>query len=351
MKIALLGDTHFGIKSDSPHFHELYNKFYTNFFIPYLKENNIDTVIQLGDLFDKRRNICFSTLYECKKYFFQPLQDAGITLHTLIGNHDIYFRQTLSVNSTSLVLGEFDNIVIYDKPTKIELENAFIDIIPWICSDNEAEILDFIAQSKSDLCCGHFEIENFSMYKGMEAHSGISKDIFRRYEGVYSGHYHTRSDVDNIHYVGTPYEMTWSDYNDPKGFQVFDTETRICTFIESPYTMFMRHEYDDTINDYSTINIVPFQEKYVKIVVTNKNDYYLYDQFLSKLYTSNVHEIKILEDLSDFSEGQVDTDHINIENTLDVLENYIDSVADESNKDRISSFMKALYLEALDIQC
>lgn len=276
------------------------------------------------------------------------MEEAGITLHTLIGNHDIYFRQSLSVNSTGLVLGEFKNIIVHDKPETIHLDNTSIDIIPWICDENESKVFEFIRNSKSDLCCGHFEILNFHMFKGVESHGGLDPNTFSRYEGVYSGHYHTRSDQDNIHYVGTPYEMTWSDYNDPKGFQVFDTETRKAEFIESPYTIFLRHEYDDKKIDYNTIDIEQFQQKYIKIVVTNKNDYYLYDQFLNKLYKSEVHEIKILEDLSDFSEGSVNTEQVNIENTLEVLEHYIDSVADESNKDRISSFMKALYLEALN---
>ena len=96
MKIALLGDCHFGIKNDSPNFHNLYEIFYKSF-IKYLIDNDIKQVIQLGDLFDKRRQICFNTLSECKRYFFKPLKEAGIEFYTIVGNHDIYYRQSLSV--------------------------------------------------------------------------------------------------------------------------------------------------------------------------------------------------------------------------------------------------------------
>ena len=349
MKICILGDTHFGVRSDSPNFLALQDKFYTNVFLPYLIENDIKVVWQLGDMFDRRKYINFNTLAESKRFFFQPLQDAGIEIHTLLGNHDLYYRESLSVNSTGLLLGEFTNLHIYDKMTKWDVDNTSIDIIPWICKENVEEAFEFIRDSKSDLCFGHFEILGFSMYKGMESHDGLSGNLFAKYEGVYSGHFHTKSDKENIHYVGTPYEMTWSDYNDQKGFHIFDTETRQTEFIKNPYTMFLRHEYNDELVDYDTIDIAQFQQKYIKIVVVKKTDYYKFDQFLKKLYESNTYEIKILEDLSDFSEGVVDTSTISIEDTAEVLNNYIDSVADDTNRDKIKSFMKGLFLEAKEI--
>ena len=349
MKICILGDMHIGVRSDSPNFLALQDKFYSNVFLPYLIENDIKVVWQLGDMFDRRKYINFNTLAESKRFFFQPLQDAGIEIHTLLGNHDLYYRESLSVNSTGLLLGEFTNLHIYDKTTKWDVDNTSIDIIPWICKENVEEAFEFIRDSKSDLCFGHFEILGFSMYKGMESHDGLSGNLFAKYEGVYSGHFHTKSDKENIHYVGTPYEMTWSDYNDQKGFHIFDTETRQTEFIKNPYTMFLRHEYNDELVDYEKIDIEQFQQKYIKIVVVKKTDYYKFDQFLKKLYESNTYEIKILEDLSDFSEGVVDTSTISIENTLEVLEGYVDSVADDTNRDKIKSFMKSLYLDAKEI--
>lgn len=349
MKFAILGDTHFGVRNGSQNFNDLFESFYKETFIPYLIENKITHVFQLGDLFDQRKKIDFNSLAECKRYFFEPLEDAGIELSTILGNHDLYFRESLKISSTGLILGEFSNINVYDDIETVILEDGTsIDMVPWICKENEERYTNFINNSKSDLCFGHFEIQNFAMYKNMESQHGLSSNLFKRYEGVYSGHYHTKSSKDNIHYVGTPYEMTWSDYNDPKGFHIFNTETRKLEFIQTPHTIFHRHEYNDEINDYSKYDIIEFQKKYINLIVEKKTDFYKFDQFLNKLYESNIHEIKILEDLSDFSEGDVDTESINIENTLDVLENYIDSVADESNSKDIKLFMKTLYIEALE---
>ena len=352
MKICILSDTHYGVRNNSPHFSLLMERFYTETFFPYLKDHNIKTIIQLGDLFDSRRSIAFNALSECKRYFFQPVQDAGITLHTLVGNHDIYYRHSLEINAQALLLNEYNDMFFYNKPTTINIDGCSIDMLPWICKENEEESFEFIKNSTSDICCGHLEVAGFSMAKGMESHGGIARDVFKNYESVFSGHYHTRSvsDQSNIKYLGTPYELTWSDYNDQKGFHIFDTDTRELEFIPSPHTIYIRHEYNDELNDYSNFDITPFIQKYIKIVVTKKTDFYMFDRFLRSLYEADTYEIKILEDLSDFSEGVVDTDKVDIENTLDVLENYVESISNDTNDIKIKTFMKGLYLEAMGLQ-
>ena len=348
MKIAILGDTHFGCRNDLKVFHDFFEKFYEDTFIPYLRENKIDTVIQLGDLFDRRKYINFYSLDLCKRYFFDNLENSNIKLHTLVGNHDIYWRESLEVNSASLVLGEYPSVYVHMSPTTIHIGDTAIDIIPWICKENEQEIHDFINKSKSDICVGHFEIAGFAMYRGMEAHEGIDGNLFSKYELVLSGHYHTRSKKENIVYAGVPYEMTWSDYNDPKGFHIFDTETRELTFIENPNTIFARFEYDDT-KELVDLDSLDLKDYFVRLIVVNKTDYYQFDKFINKLYSKGCYEIKIVEDLSEFSDGEVG-EEINLEDTLSVLSNYIDSIETEADTEKIKTFMKSLYIEAVNVE-
>ena len=345
MKIAILGDTHFGARNDLKVFHDFFQKFYEDTFIPYLVENNIKTVLQLGDLFDRRKYINFYSLDSCKRYFFDELESNNIKLHTLVGNHDIYWRESLEVNSSSLVLGEYPSVYVHTSPSTIEFDNTSIDIIPWICADNEKEITEFIAKSKSDLCLGHFEIAGFAMYRGMECHDGLSRDMFNKYEQVWSGHYHTRSKQDNITYVGTPYEMTWQDYADPKGFHVFDLETRTLEFIPNPNNIFFRIEYDDT-KELPDLDI-DLTGAFVKLVVVNKTDFYKFDVYLNKLYSKGCYEIKIIEDLAEFRDGTVD-EEINLEDTVSVLSNYIDSVTTDMDKEKVKTYMRTLYTEAIN---
>ena len=61
MKIALLNDTHFGARNDSPAFLDYFMRFYNEIFFPYLKDNNIKTLIHLGDVVDRRKFINFKT--------------------------------------------------------------------------------------------------------------------------------------------------------------------------------------------------------------------------------------------------------------------------------------------------
>lgn len=346
-KIAILGDTHFGVRNDLTVFHSHFEKFYTSM-LDTLEEQGVTTLIQVGDLFDRRKYINFYTLSESRRYFFDQLQARGIKMITLVGNHDIYWRESLSVNSADMLLRDYDNIEVVSQPQTLPLGTTTIDIIPWIAADNQHEIAQFIRDSKSDLCFGHFEIAGFAMYRGMEAHDGLSMDMFEKYEHVFSGHYHTRSQKGNITYVGTPYEMTWQDYNDPKGFHIFNINTRQLEFFPNGNTIFARVDYDDTC-DVVDLDAFSLRGCFVKLVVTNKTDLYKFDQFVNKLYTKGCYEIKIVEDLSEFNEGAID-EEIDLEDTMDVLSNYIDSIETDADKERIKSFMKSLYIEAVNIE-
>ena len=113
MKIALLGDTHFGVRNDARHFHEYYEKFYSEVFFPYLEEHGINTIIQLGDLFDRRKYINFLSLAES---FGFPLVEAmwiGLPIicpdlpyaRTLCGEQAIYFDPN-NVDSLHVAIGQ-----------------------------------------------------------------------------------------------------------------------------------------------------------------------------------------------------------------------------------------------------
>lgn len=348
-RICILGDTHFGCRNDLTLFHKHFEKFY-DLMIADLLDQDIKHIFQLGDLFDRRKYINFQSLRESRRYFFDRLQEHQITLHTLVGNHDIFYRETLEINSQSMVLGEYGNVWTYDKPTTQLLSacNTSIDIIPWICKDNEEQIKEFIANSKSELCFGHFEIDTFQMYRGVESHGGLPIKLFDRYELVCSGHYHTRSQRENIVYVGTPYEMTWQDHNDPKGYHIFDTETRTLEFRQNPHTIFVRLEYDDT-KPMLDLDGIDIRDCFVKLIVVNKTDLYKFDQYVQKLYGKKAYEIKIVEDLSEFTDGEIG-EEIDLEDTMDVLSNYIDSIETDADKEKIKTYLKSLYIEAINIE-
>ena len=229
MKIALLNDTHFGARNDSLIFDDFFHKFYDEVFFPYLKEHNIKTLIHLGDVVDRRKFINFRIAHNFRHKFLQRLWDEKIDTHILIGNHDIYFRNTNKVNAIKELCTTSDGINepwIYEEAKVTNFGDIDILMVPWINPENEAETLELLKTAEADICIGHFDLNNFAMNDAMKQTNGYDKSIVKRFESVYSGHFHHKSDDGQIFYLGNQYEITWSDYNNQKGFHVFDTEKR-----------------------------------------------------------------------------------------------------------------------------
>jgi len=345
MKIAIISDLHWGCRNGNPLFYNYFEKFYDDF-LGFLKENQINEVCVLGDTFDSRKSINLRTLSAAKRIFFGKFYASNINLHVIVGNHDIHYRESLELSSPELLLSSYSNIRIYDTPKVIEFDGTTISMIPWICKENEGDILDFMFNTNTDLCFGHFEIASYPMYKGIMSEGGMDSNIFQKYELVCSGHYHTRSKRDNIVYVGAPYEITWQDHDDPRGFHVFDTDTRKLEFHKNPHSIFVKLEYDET----KPINLddINVEDCFVRLIVNNKNDLYLYDTFVNKLYNKKCYEIKIVEDILDTISGEVSND-VDLEDTLDVLSNYVKSIGlNDVDTTQLDGFMKTLYLEAIN---
>lgn len=352
MKIAILGDTHFGARNDSTVFHDLFKKFYIETLFPYLEEYNISTVIQLGDLFDRRKYINFQTLKLAREYFFDPLNKKRINLHTLLGNHDVFFKNTLDVNATELVLGEYDNVHVYRSPDTIHFDGCSFDIVPWICDQNHESVKEYIKNSASNYCFGHFELAGFEMDRGNVCHEGQSADDLKRYELVFTGHFHHRSQKGNILYVGSPAEMTWADYNDPRGFHVFDTVTKELEFIENPHTIFRKFTYNDEdffYNEMKSYDYSQFTEKYVKVIVTKKTNDFVFESFIENMIRAAPADLSIVENFVDVSE-EVQEDIDQADDTITILDKFVDTVEIDLNKSKLKSILREVYTEALTIE-
>jgi DNA repair exonuclease SbcCD nuclease subunit len=353
MKMCILGDCHFGARGDSLDFHKYFEKFYDEVLFPYLKANDIEVIFQMGDLFDRRKYINFNTLHLCREYFFDRCEILGIKVHTLLGNHDIAFKNTLEVNSTGLLLNEYNCIEYYDDFDTVEFDGVSIDIVPWICDSNEKEIFQKMKESKSQICFGHFEIAGFEMDRGNVCDHGLDKKSLSKYDIVLSGHFHHKSTDGNITYVGTPYEMTWSDYNDPKGFHIFDTETRELEFVKNPHTMFNKLNYDDGEQDFEfwkKFNFSSLKDCYVKVVVLNKQNPYLFDNVVDNLYKVGVADISIVEDFTDDIIQDDDEIVDQAEDTMTILRKYVDNLNLNVEPEKLKNILQEIYIEALNVE-
>lgn len=346
MKIAILADTHFGARNDSPDFNAFFQKFYDTVFFPYVEKHNIKAVIHAGDVFDRRKYVNFHTLQSCRQYFFDRLRELGMTMYVIPGNHDTFFKNTNDVNSIRLLLGEYKNVHLLQQPTTIDFDTTPISFIPWICQDNEAEVAKFIRQDKyTPICIGHFELSGFDMFSGTTNTDGRDRSFLSNYKMVLTGHYHHRSASDNIQYLGSPYGFTWSDFDDPRGFHVLETDTLELEFVKNPNEIFHTIYYDDQ----KTVLMEPtrFHKSCVRLYVINKTDYLKFDMFIERLYQNEVIELSIHDNYTDFEETHHHLDPENVEDTLTLLTQFVDATETEMvDKERLKNIMKTLYVEA-----
>jgi len=328
MRIATITDLHFGARGNDLRFDNFFENFYKNSFFPYLDQNkDIKHILCSGDVFDNRKNINFEILSRCKNYFFNEIVKRGLELTIICGNHDSHYKNTLKINALRLLLNDdgydFD---IVDEPKVKNFGGTEILLMPWICEDNIEKSMKLMDNTKAKFCFGHFEIFGFSMYKGVEARDGIDPKLFSKFKHTFSGHYHTKSTKKNITYLGTPYEIVWSDYNDPKGFNIFETTDGSLDFIENPYTMFTKFEFDGNNKD----DAPDFSNKIVRLIIKENVKASQLETFLNNVRMQNPIDVSII-DTTRFEYNDEELDVTSNENTISMIKDYIFSLDGDSN--------------------
>ena len=351
MKIALLNDTHCGVRNNNQMFAEYQGRFYKDVFFPYLDKHNIKNIIHLGDYFDRRRDVNFYSLHKNYEHFIEPMLEKDITMDLIVGNHDIYFKSTNELNSPDYLLN-FPNVNIYKDPITKDYDGLEIALLPWINSENEEEVEEFLQLTSAPFVMSHLEVNGGMVGPGHFHGGGTSASWFERFEQVFSGHFHHKSQLGNIRYLGSQMEFTWNDFGDDKFFHVFDTETREVEMVKNPLKMFHKVFYDDTDETLMTIKKKDFSQlenTFVKVIVTNKNEPYWFDVFVEELIKANPADLKVVEDHSNLDVLNEDELVGDAEDTLTILTKHIDSLNIDGDKTKLDSLMRSLYTESLDI--
>jgi hypothetical protein len=345
MKVAIITDQHFGARKNSKLFHDYFLKFYNNVFFPTLEEQGITTVVDMGDTFDSRKGIDFSALSWAKNNYYDRLQEMGVKVHTIVGNHTAYYKNTNNVNAVDLLLREYDNVTVYSEPTEVSLDKLKVLFIPWINQENETKTLKLIEKTTCLCAMGHLELQGFRVNKQIVMEHGLEGKLFDKFDRVYSGHYHTRSTNGTVFYLGNPYEIYWTDVGDTRGFTIFDTETLEHTPVNNPYKMFYNIYYEDT--NYQTFDTREYENKIVKVVVRKKSDTKKFEKFIDKLYSSGVAELKIVENFAIQEDENFEV--FESEDTLSILNRYIEEAEINLDKSIVQKVIQEIYQEACEL--
>jgi len=344
MKIALVTDTHWGVRNDSVSFLDYFDKFYSNIFFPTLDERGINTVLHLGDIVDRRKYISYVTLRRLKEGFITPCLERDINLHVIVGNHDVPYKNSNDVNAMQELFDKA-GIQYYSSPKQVDFGDGVAHaIVPWINNANYADTMEFLKLTDSQVVFGHFEIAGCKMDRTTINEHGILPHSFKQFDRVFSGHFHHKSTTGNIDYLGCPYELTWVDYEDPKGFHIYDTETREIEFIKNPYSMFHKIFYSED----NVPSIGDIEGCYVKVI---KQDYVspeTFDTFMDELMKKEPLHVQIVED--NLAVELEDDDVDETEDTLTIMSKYVDQMPDAVPKKKVDSLIRSLYTEALNME-
>lgn len=354
MQVIFLGDLHIGARGASLNVAEHQIEFFESTLVPYMIEHSIDTIIQLGDIFDTRKFTNHVVLDMWQRRVFSLLTEHNIKMFTLIGNHDIAYKNTLDVSSPKLFFNNTTTptVTVIDSPTTLTFDGCDILCIPWICDENNDSCMAEITSTNASVCAGHFEINGFEYNRGHMCEDGLDTSVFKKFEHVFSGHFHTRSARNNIQYIGTPYELTWIDYDDPKGFGVFDTDTRMMEFVRNPKTLHHKVYYNDKDQEsdyYKSIDVSRIANGYVKAIIVEKTDADQYERFMSVLDGIHTIDLKVVDSYVALDDETSTKQDIVFTDAPSMIDSYVNHIETPLDKNRLAGMLKTKYTESLDI--
>jgi len=349
MKLALLADLHWGIRNDSPIFLDHFRKYYDEEFFPVIDELGIHEIVILGDFFDRRKYANISTLNFVRRYFIERFIGMNCHVFIIAGNHDVYHSNTLEVNSLHELIQNDRHFTIVTDPMEMNYgDGCKILFLPWICADNKERCMQAINDSQSKYCFAHLELEGFEMNAGRFCDHGLDSAPFSKFSAVLSGHFHKKSHNKNIFYLGSVAEMTWADFNCPRGWHTFETTTGILKYYQNHNYIFHKINYNDEnkeLDEIMNLDFEKFKNCYIKILVEKKTNPYWLDMLVEELEKYAV-DVKILENLVNKEENS------NIENgedTITILKKFINEADVTLDKKQLDNFLTNLYNEALSI--
>ena len=280
-RVALFSDLHWGKSRDSDVKLQSANEF-IDWFIELVKKENINDVIFLGDWFDNRNSITVKT----QNHSYAALRkfsDNGINLYMIVGNHDAYFKDTIDINSIKHY-HDIPGIYPIEELTEIHFSptNKYGLMCPWETYTESDETYDVMF--------GHYEFQGAYLV-GTVSSSGMNiEDLLVKSPMIFGGHYHIRAEYDHkegkVVTLGCPLELTWGDYENPKGVYILDTEDMSYEFIENKISPKHIRMYWSHIKD-SNEKFDKIKGNYVKLVVDTKYKFEHIMKVLNMINTKN----------------------------------------------------------------
>ena len=348
-RIWILGDMHLGVRSSSLEWLNMMKDFYDNQFIPTLLENyqEGDVLVQVGDAFDNRQSINIKVL----NYAVNLFERLGEILptHVICGNHDIWAKKSNDITSIDS-LKWIPNVSIYKEPKELEWAGKKVLLMPWR-RDTEHEVETLAEFPNSNIVFCHSEVRGIKLNKKVDNFHGVEASSYDRFDAVYSGHIHYRQQRGRLRMVGTPYELTRSDMDNTKGFDLVNLEDMQETFFENTISpKFVKFYLEQLYN-------IPLGE-FKKAIENNYVDLFIPShiatssalsrlinrvQNISRKIDPNIYEQDTFLDKDMYDMDEIEDLYKNY-NILHLCNTYVDNLShDDSTKEEIKARLRKLH--------
>jgi DNA repair exonuclease SbcCD nuclease subunit len=238
-KIFVVGDLHLGIRNNSVEWADIQKEFLLEVLPTTAQEHGFnpetDILILEGDIFHSRESINVRIQNDSMEIFEKLSKVFKRGVFIILGNHDVYYKDSNQVNSVRHLKHLAENIHVFESPeilTINDTENWLM--LPWV---EDVKILgnyvaDYVGMCKRIVC--HADIKGLKFNRWTKVEHGLEITALSQYDRVYSGHIHHRQEQDNILYTGTPYQMDRGDRGNTKGYYVIDAKDNFKeTFVEN----------------------------------------------------------------------------------------------------------------------
>lgn len=353
MKVCLVTDLHFGCRNDSKRFRDQATRFFRDVFFPCIDTLGIKTIVDLGDIVDRRTYVNFVTANRLRTDYLEPVSERGIEHHIIAGNHDTAFKSDNNINSLHELIGDRYTTKkhLYIDPSHITLDKTDFLLVPWMSPENKARSVEAIRTSRARVCLGHLELIGFETDGKIMDH-GDDPSLFSNFEFVGSGHYHHPSQKGNIRYLGSTYQQTWGDYNCPRGFHIFDTDTLQLQHISNPWKMHVKLWYDDSVASKVTDVLDDLDEnqlhgRIIKVIVKSRNNGLFFDEYMRRLEEMEA-DIEVVDDHKHLDTITMEDAVADLSDPLSLLKTHVDLIERPVDKPALHLLLADVYKEAMD---
>lgn len=327
MKLLILGDLHYGIKSNEYVVDKKLNCVLNEYVFPYMKKNSIRHIVHLGDVFENRKGVNSESGFNYVKYFLLPIIENDLILYQILGNHDIFYDKNNKINTLKMFFSLINNsnLKLIENYERIVLDKKKIYLVSYGSDIDISEIY-------GDILFGHFNIDGFEMQKGVSVYNGMKQSLFSNFKNVFSGHIHRRDKQKNITYVGSLVENNFGENDFIHGFYVFDLDKNEIEFIPIEEKIFIKIKQDE-IDKYDNFN-----DKVVEIEFNEENSSIESENIIEKLQILNPTGIKIK-----YINKEIKNIEVENYDFMNVLKEYIENIEEKFNKEILFKIIMKFY--------